>query len=207
MTEEQRAAYDRLVQRIDGVPEEGDAACPTRTDSSCTTGYLKSKIDWKVGGGLADRVVVTLTKGPALVQTDYGNPVPTDGTAYSACFYDDEDVLVAEMRVVRAGDLCSGKECWKAAGGEAPDGKGYKFKDKLGTSTGLLKLQVFGGDAKKSKVKLNGRGYDLPDGVTEALMDSTSATIQLRGSDATQCLSATTDVIAKQESDRFKATN
>ena len=207
MTEEQQAAYDRLVQRMDGVPEEGDAACPTRRDSACTTGYLKAKLDWKEGGGLADKVVVSLTKGPALEQIDYGNPVPTDGTAYAACFYDDMDILVAEMRVVRAGDLCSGKECWKAAGGDAPDGKGYKYKDKLGTSTGFLKLQVFRGDPEKSKVKFVGRGLNLPDGVTEALLGSTSATVQLRGSDATQCVSATVDDIAKQESDRFKATN
>lgn len=207
LTEEQKAAYDVLAQQMDSVDAEGQAACPTRADAGCTTGYLKAKLDWKEGGGLADKVVVKLTKGPALVQADFGNPLLAGGTAYSMCIYDDADVLVAEMRVPRAGDLCSGKECWKSAGGDPPDGKGYKYKDKLATTSGVLKMQLQGGDVGKSKLKLVGRGFELPDGVTAALVASTSATVQLRGSDATQCLAATVAEIAKQEDDRFKATN
>ncbi len=207
MTEDQQVAYDALVQQMNGAAAAGLVACPTQTDVSCTTGYLKAKIDWREGGGLADKVKINFTKGPALVQTDFGNPVSAEGTAYSACVYDDADVLVGEMRVVRGGDLCSGKECWKSISGDAPDGKGYKYKDKLYASSGVLKMQFVAGDADKSKLKLVGRGFDLPDGVTQALFGSTSATVQLRGSDMSQCLSATMSEIAKQEPDRFKATN
>ncbi len=207
MTEEQKAAYDALVQQMSMVEDTGLAACPTQADVACATGYLKAKIDWREGGGLADKVTINLTKGPALVQTDFGDPVPAEGTAYSVCVYDDADVLVGEMRVARGGDLCSGKECWKPLGDDAPDGKGYKYKDKIATSSGVLKMLFKGGDVDKSKLKVVGRGFDLPDGVTQALSGSSSATVQLRGSNMAQCLAATMTEIVKQEPDRFKATN
>ncbi|MDG2305909.1 MAG: sulfatase-like hydrolase/transferase [Candidatus Binatia bacterium] len=207
MTEEQQAAYDALLQQMTAVETAGDGACPSRTDVSCTVGYLKAKFEWREGGGLGDKATIKLAKGPAQVQTDFGNPVSVDGTGYSVCVYDDADVIVGEMRVVRSGDLCSGKDCWKPVGNDAPDGKGYKFKDKLGASSGVLKMQLKGGDAEKSKLKIIGRGFGLPDGVTGALQGSTSATVQVRGSDMAQCLGATVTEITRHDVDHFKATN
>lgn len=206
MTEPQQAAYDALVEHMEGVEASGLVACPTRADGGCTTGYLKAKLDWRQNRGLADKVTLKLTKGPALAQIDFGNPAGAE-TAYSVCVYDDADVLVGEMRVVRGGALCGGKECWKTAGGDPPDGKGYTYKDKLASASGALKMQLIGGDAGKSKLTFVGRGLELPDGVTEALASSTAATVQVRGSDIASCLAATIDAIAKQEADRFKATN
>lgn len=207
MTETQQAAYDALVEHMEGVEASGLVACPTRADGACTTGYLKAKLDWRENRGLADKLTVKLTKGPALAQMDFGTPVEADGTAYSVCVYDDVGVLVGEMRVVRGGALCDGRECWKAAGGDPPDGKGYKYKDKLSSASGALKMQLIGGDVGKSKLTVVGRGLALPDGVTEALVSSTSATVQVRGSDMASCLAATVGAIAKQATDRFKATN
>lgn len=207
MTDEQKTAYDVLVQQMESVEAVGDAACPTRSDASCATGYAKAKLDWRSNNGIGDRVTIKLTKGPAATQMDLGHPLAAGGTAYSMCIYDGQDVLVAEMRVARAGDLCNGKDCWKTAGGNPPNGKGYKYNDKHQASSGVLKMQLIGGDAGKTKVVFAGRGLDLPDGVPGALMGSTSATVQLRGSDATQCLAATVTQISKQEGDRFKATH
>lgn len=205
LTDEQQAAYDKLLSQMEGVEAAGLVACPTTTDIACTTGYAKASVDWRVKAGDGDKMKIKLQKGPAFVQTDYGNPIVGGGTGYSACVYDDADLLVADMRVARGGDFCSGKECWKTIGGDVPLGKGYKFKDKLLISSGVLKLQFKGGDAGKSQVKLSGRGLNLPDEITEALLASTAATLQIRGSDMAQCLSATVTDISKQEVDRFKA--
>jgi hypothetical protein len=88
-----------------------------------------------------------------------------------------------------------------------PLGKGYKYKDKLTTASGILKMQFKGGDLGKSQLKVTGRGVNLPDGVTDALLASTAATVQVRGSDMAQCLSATMTDISRQEIDRFKVRN
>ena len=109
--------------------------------------------------------------------------------------------------MARGGGLCSGKECWKTISGDVPLGKGYKYKDKLRASTGIQKMQFKGGDVDKSKIKISGKGANLPDGVTAALLASASATVQVRGSDMAQCQSATLTDISKQEADRFKARN
>jgi arylsulfatase B len=207
MTEEQQAAYDKLLQQMNSIESAGLVACPTEPDPACTTGYLKASFDWRTAGGDGDKATIKMQKGPALVQTDYGDPVIADGTGYSVCVYDDADVLVADMRVLRAGDFCSGKECWKTIGGDVPLGKGYKYKDKLTSSSGIIKMQVKGGDADKSKLKVSGRNVNLPDGVTDALLSTTAATVQVRGSDTAQCLSATMTDISKQEIDRFKVRN
>jgi len=205
MSDEYQDAYDILAQQMDSVELSGDVACPAQTDLACTTGYLKASIDWRVSGGEKDKLKVKLSNGPTLAQTDYGDPVIADGTGYSLCVYDDADALAAELRVVRGGQLCSGKECWKTVGGDVPTGKGYKYKDKPATATGVIKAQLRDGDAGKSKWKLDGRGENLPDGVTETLISTTSATIQFRGNDVTSCLSATVTDISTQDAERFKA--
>jgi len=104
--------------------------------------------------------------------------------------------------VDRAGDNCAGVPCWKAVGGDPPDGKGYKYKDEGG---GVRKILYKGGDAGKSKVIVKGKGSGLPTGLAAALQSSTSARLQFRGSDAAVCLSVDVTDIKKQESDSFKA--
>lgn len=205
MSGEEQAAYDLLAQRLESVEAEGEIACPPTADPSCVTGYAKAKIDWQSRGGDGDKMKLKLSKGPELVQTDYGDPVAGGGTAYGLCVYDDADALVGEMRVLRAGSLCDGSECWRSLGGDAPDGKGYKFKDKDLQDSGIRTIQLRDGSLGKSKWKLDGRDANLPDGVTEALLTSASATLQLRGNDLPSCLAATVSDIAKQEADRFKA--
>lgn len=205
MSEETQAAYDVLVSQMEGVEISGDVACPSLSDLGCTTGYLKAALDWRTKDGDGDKMKVKLQKGPALLQTDYGDPVIADGSGYSLCVYDDLDELVVETRIVRGGQLCSGKECWQTIGGDVPDGKGYKFRDKLGSSTGIVKAQLRDGDPEKSKWKIAGKGLDLPDGVPDALLTSAHATVQLRGTELANCLSATVADIVKQETDRFKA--
>jgi arylsulfatase B len=205
MTDEQQEAFDRLSQQLTSVETFGLLACPLERDPACTTGYLSSSLDWRGEGTDSDKLSLNMKKGPALSQTDYGNPLLIDGTGYSVCLYDDADQLVADTRVARGGQFCSGKECWRDLGGDVPDGKGFKFKDKLMASTGIQKLQFRNGDVEKSKLKVKGRGANLPDGVTQDLSTTTAVTAQVRGSDMAQCLSATLTNITFQSATRIKA--
>jgi hypothetical protein len=52
---------------------------------------------------------------------------------------------------------------------------------------------------------VKGQGGDLTDDVAAALQDETSATIQLIGSDAPVCLSATLSTVKKADGVQFKA--
>jgi hypothetical protein len=182
------------------------AICPATRDLACLGGFAKGFLLYKESPPGKEKLVAKMIKGPALAQTDLGNPLAGGGTAYGICIYDDADDLVVQLTVDRAGDTCDGSPCWKAVGQAPPAGKGYKFKDAAGTSAGVQKILYKGGEAYKSKAIVKGKGSNLPSGVAAALDDpNTAVTVQLRGDDATQCLSVTLTDIKKQEADFFKA--
>jgi hypothetical protein len=120
-----------------------------------------------------EKVIAKFIKGPALSQTDFGNPLEVGGTAYDLCIYDAFDNLAGSFHVDRAGDLCAGKDCWKKLGKLPPDGKGYKYKDKDLASDGALVLKMKGGSAGKSKVifkaKNKAPNLNIPTGIAAAL--------------------------------------
>jgi len=179
------------------------ADCPAAPDNGCAS-VAKALFSTKETAG-KEKLMAKLSGGPALTQTDFGNPLAAGGTAYHLCIYSGAGALVGQLDVDRAGDLCGTKPCWKAGGGDPPSGKGYAYKDKLLASGGVGQLLLKGGAAGKSKAQLKGKGAGLPDGIAAALQSSTSVTIQLRGSDATQCLSATLGTVVKHDPDFFKA--
>ena len=152
-----------------------------------------------------EKLLAKFIGGPALAQTDLGNPLSTGGTAYTLCVYDDGGSLVGELTVDRAGDTCGTDPCWRAIGGAPPSGKGYKYKDDALAASGAFKILYKGGAAGKSKALFKGKGNDLPDGIAAALQSSANATVQLRGDDATECLSITVSDIKKHDPDFFKA--
>lgn len=156
-----------------------------------------------------EKLVAKLAKGPALTQSDFGNPLAPNGTAYALCVYNDVGGLVGSIVVDRAFDLCSGgsSACWRPIGKVPPDpaGKGYKYKDADFAAAGVAKLLLKGGAAGSSKVILKGKGANLPDGIPAELQTTTNVTVQLHGSDAPQCLSITLNDIRKQVGDIFKA--
>ncbi|MEO8603074.1 MAG: hypothetical protein ABI629_10910 [bacterium] len=179
------------------------ADCPASPDLGCAT-VIKGAFSSKETAG-KEKLSAKLTGGPALAQIDFGNPLAGGGTDYQLCVYSGAGALVGQLDVDRAGDTCGTKPCWNATGGAPPSGKGYNYKDKALAADGVSKLMVKGGVAGKSKAQLKGKGANLPDGIAAALQSATSATIQLRGSDATQCLSATLSTIVKHDPDYFKA--
>jgi hypothetical protein len=179
-------------------------ACPGAQDPACLDTFAKGMLLIKEAAG-KEALLAKLIGGPALTQTGLGNPLSGGGTAYAVCIYDGSGARVAELAVDRAGDTCGSAPCWKALGGDPPGGKGYKYKDDALAADGVFQILYKGGLAGKSKALIKGRGAGLPDNVADALLASSSATVQLRGSDAAQCLSITVTDIKKQEADFFKA--
>ncbi len=187
-------------------------ACPPLADPGCTSGFGKGLLMVKADVPGKEKLVAKLLKGPALAQTDLGNPLDAGqggtGTVYSLCVYDDADALAGEALVDRAGDTCAGTPCWKSLG-KAPNdpqgpGKGYKYKDGALAADGILKLLYKGGDAGKSKVTVIGKGSGLPTGVAAALQSTAQVKVQVRSSDGL-CLSIDLTDIAAQEPLFFKA--
>ncbi len=184
------------------VPPLSD--CPPVADGECVSGFAKGFLRIKEGIVGRERLSIKMSGGPALLQTDFGNPLMSQGTAYGVCIYDDVGQLSGAATVDRAGDLCFGRPCWKSVGKDPPDGKGFRYKDRGRNADGIETILYKGGPAGGSSLKVKGRGTDLPTGIAAALESSTSATVQLRPLDAA-CFTVTMDEIRKQDSDVFKA--
>src|SRR4029450_9694786 len=105
---------------------------------------------------------------------------------------DATDALAAALAVDRAAATCGpkAKPCWKDKGG-----KGWSYKDPDASASGARTLSVAGGPAAKGKVRVQagnnaGKGQNaLPTGIAAALQGASSATLQVRTSDA-QCFEA-----------------
>lgn len=140
------------------------------------------------------------------LQTDFGDPV-TDSTRYDACLYDAADDLVAGLTVARAADTCGakGKPCWKAK-----KTIGWAYKDPLAASDGVKQITATSGAVGKGGLKLKagnnakkGQGT-LPTGLTEALLGSARARLQVTPSDET-CFEAVLDNVKRNDALQFKA--
>ena len=177
----------------DPTPTPGES-CPATVDLGCTAGFAKGSLLAKDGMPGRERLVVRMLQGPALAQTDLGNPLDAGqggtGTAYALCVYDDASALAVDLQVARAGDLCEGKPCWRPIGNAPNDprgpGKGYRYRDPALASDGVLKIVYRGGDAGRSQVVVIGKGPSLPAGMPAAL----------RGRARSRCSSAAATVSA-----------
>ncbi len=176
--------------------------CPTNP-VSCTTGFAKGFLLVKDTPG-KEKLIAKFLKGPALNQTDMGNPVG-GGSAYRLCIYDFDGELHGSVTVDRDGDTCGSKPCWKAVGKAPPDGKGYKFNDRAGDAEGVQKLVYKGGEAGKSMVLVKAKGSNVPAGIPAAMLYAgTLATLQLHELGG-NCLSVILDDIKKNEPDFYEA--
>jgi hypothetical protein len=186
------------------TPTPLPGVCPASPDGACLSGFATGLLLVNEATG-SQKLLVKMVGGPAFTQTDLGNPLSSGGTAYAVCIYDNLGGLVSHLSVDQAGNSCRGNPCWKVLGGAPPSGKGYKYKDGTLSSDGVSLILIKGGAAGQSKALVKAGGSNLPGGITAALQSSTNATVQLRGSDATQCLSVTLTDIKKQDSNTFKA--
>jgi polyhydroxybutyrate depolymerase len=179
--------------------------------TSCADAWEKGSLLVKESRPGKEKLVAKLVKGPALAQSDLGNPLSSGGTGYTLCVYDDQGALVGRSEVDRAGATCAGSDCWSAIGGAPPAGRGYLYKDASASADGITQLKLLGGPAGSSQILVKG-GNDaangetsLPTGMAAALSASTSATLQLFASDAPTCFSITLGDVKRQDATLFKA--
>jgi len=110
-----------------------------------------SGVSLKQAGGVKDKLSWKWGKGDATVQADFGDPTSTAG--YALCAYSGtHSTLVAEASIPADGVK------WSAI-----STKGYKYKDKTGVDDGVSKVLLKGGAQGKAKVKVKGKGVNLPD--------------------------------------------
>ena len=133
----------------------------------------------------------------ALTQADFGDPV-AGSTMVSACIYDDNNDLVADLTADLAGQMCGNRPCWRTSGSN-----GYRLKDKTGSHAGITSVSYKAGAANKSKADMKGKGL-LPAGVAAALADDIRPTLQLITSDAF-CLSGQMNRVIRATAGHYKA--
>jgi hypothetical protein len=139
----------------------------------------KDKLSWK------------FIKGDETLQTDFGNP--TQLGTFSFCAYDGTGEQLTSLHLPESSTLWS----------EIP-GKGYKYKDKDGTRSGVTKGQLKAGAAGKSKVQLGGAGGGLPDPVLGML--TLPITVQFHsGERFGTCFESTFATALENETDLLKA--
>jgi hypothetical protein len=160
-------------------------ACPATPDPSCATpgkAILLVKDKAPDGASAKDKLNWKWLKGPAVNQSDFGDPVG-GGTSYTFCLYDTAG-LVTDL-TIPGGGTCAGSPCWKAI-----STKGYRYKDKNKGNDGVL-VMILKGNASpgKSKIVLKGKDGNLPIPALP-LDDSVSVTAQLHRADGPQCWQA-----------------
>jgi hypothetical protein len=185
----------------------GCGATPALT---CQEGWQKGSLSVKESKPGSEKVGIKFKAGPELSQSDFGNPLVTDGTEYDTCIYNNAGNLIASLSIVGAGADCGGRECWKSLGDAPPNGEGYFYRDRAMTSDGTQKLKLKAGSLGSSSIQFNARNNarkeqtSLPTGIAQALASATSVTVQLTRSDAAECFSMMLSEIQKQEPDFFR---
>lgn len=174
-------------------------ACGTAPALSCIAPAKGSLIiDEKTAG--KEKLKVSFSKlAAAVTQSQFGDPVGGN-TAYRVCVYDGSNQLKGTYTVARAGQTCGDKPCWAAV-----SDKGYKYKDKAASADGVTMMKLGGGDPGKGKLKIKGKGSNLPSGIAAALQNQTSATVQVLSSNAS-CFGVALTEVKKADGVTFSAT-
>jgi hypothetical protein len=111
---------------------------------------------------------------------DFGSPLTTSD--YSFCVYAGPGLSrVMEMKAP-AGGTCGTKPCWKSRGA-----KGFRYKDKDKTPSGIIRLVLRTKEAPLSDIVLRGRGPNIP---MPGLPLATPVMAQLVKSDGPECWQA-----------------
>jgi hypothetical protein len=185
-------------------------SCPPTPAPGCRTAD-KGILKIKENGGSKDLLLWKWIRGAATTQTEMGADPVNGSTSYAVCVYQQSasvSSLAVELRVDRSGDSCGGKPCFKALGGDPPNGDGWKYRDSDTASHGVLRMLLKGGDAGKSKILVKAKGLDIPlpgpVGVNYLHQDP-DVIVQLVSSDGGACFETTLSTPAKRnEADQFK---
>jgi len=101
----------------------------------------------------ADLVVWKWLKGADTLLSAFGDPLSTED--YTLCVYDGNNEVVLRAEAP-AGGTCGTVPCWKSLGA-----KGFKYKDRETTPTGMLKLLLKAGTGGTAKVVAKAKGDNI----------------------------------------------
>ena len=164
------------------------AGCPLSPLAGCDTpakSILKLKDKDANGPGDKDQILWKFVKGPAALQSDFGDPLNT--ASIQLCLYDGTGALALESTVTPPGGICDTKPCWKAI-----STKGYKYKDKAAAKDGAFKV-VLKGNATDAKTKILFKGKNGNLGFTggNPLLDASGTiSVRLSNTDNANCWGA-----------------
>ena len=180
--------------------------CNPELSIGCVDGWGKGMLLVKETVPGKEKLIAKFIKGPEIPAPAFGDPSGIGGTAYAACIYDDQGVLVAGLEIDRAGQPCGSKPCWRDMGP-----RGFLYKDSGASADGVSQVRLLAGSDGRTMIMLKAANNSkksqlgLPTGIALGLSNSTSPTIQLVGSDAQACFSLTLGNVKKQKVDMFKA--
>lgn len=186
----------------DGNLDDDDCCSSTcQLPSSCLSGL---KALFLVGDKSPDDKDVLkwkLVKGDEVIQADLGDP--TTATAYTLCVYDETAAVPA---LVTALTVAPDGTKWVSK-----DPKGFLYKDKIGSSDGVQKVQLKTGTAGKAKLQVTAKGSAIPMptplNATEFFDQDTNVTVYVVNNATAACWQ--TDFVAagtkKNTGEQFKA--
>lgn len=144
----------------DGAGDACDASshgCPHEPLVGCKAPVAEGKSTLDVKDGANDKGDLLAWKwiaGDATALADLGDPVGASNVRI--CLYDGPAAAFAGGVIAPAGGTCAGKPCWKSLGT-----RGFKYKDKDLTPTGVDSITINTGAAGKAKIVAKAKGLPL----------------------------------------------
>lgn len=143
-------------------------------------------------------------KGDATAVENFADPVG-GAPAYQLCIY--QDVSGTPEKIVELsappGGTCGTKPCWKTLGSDSAP-KGYAYKNKDGSATGVTGIKFKAGDAGKAQVSLKAKGPSvlLP---TLPLIGEVTVQLLIASGATMECFQTTYTTSLKNETTQYKA--
>jgi len=98
-----------------------------------------------------DKLVWKWVKGEPTTQQEFADPTTTED--YALCLY-----AGSSQALIGKANVSANASKWSII-----DSKGYKYKDTLGTDSGIQKVLLKGSAQNKSRALMKGKGANLPD--------------------------------------------
>jgi hypothetical protein len=144
-----------------------------------------------------DAVAWAWRSGAATAKSEFGDPLGT--TSYALCMFGEDRSVLFAADIPSNAACASGPKCWRST----PNG--YAYRASSAKPDGIVDVSLHAGGPGRARIVARGKGGKL---VLPAMSLGGPVTMQLRRLDGSgPCWDATHDLIRKNRSRRFVATN